>query len=504
MEKIKTLLVDDDYLVLQDLENLIDWGSMGFQLIGRATSGKKALEIACCQEPELIITDISMPAMDGFDFVETLKKDFPNTYIIFISSYASFTYAQRAMETGIRDYILKNEITPQLLTERLHKVTTVLRASQKATREQLSEQLSSYFQFKANKEPDTSAFSRKYYFLFLSAHLPLEKLKNHFIHLKEYGKTLSDSVNQLLFSRYSHSFSTVIDEIVIVGLHSADISHASSPTAIPALARVFHQQLQSKLSPGVTIWYCKENQTLSQIRNTYQQLLPLIRFYGSFPARALMDIEKYKVTNVTSVKELFPYHVLSDNLNTPDTFFTQLDTYLTLLFDARDADSIFMLYHNLLLQMEELTGHMLSFPVKNYFNSQKEFLDFFVSCYKQVREYLQQKQFNRYSSAISAAIDYMKKNYSDNSLTIDQISAAVYLSSSRLSVLFKQETGQTVNDYLTDLRIAQAIRLLENSNYKIYEIAEKTGYKSSQYFSQIFSQRTGRRPLSFRQKKPVL
>ena len=73
MKKIKTLLVDDDYLVLQDLENLIDWGSLGFQLIGRATSGKKALEIACCQEPELIITDISMPAMDGFDFVETFN-----------------------------------------------------------------------------------------------------------------------------------------------------------------------------------------------------------------------------------------------------------------------------------------------------------------------------------------------------------------------------------------------------------------------------------------------
>lgn len=98
----------------------------------------------------------------------------------------------------------------------------------------------------------------------------------------------------------------------------------------------------------------------------------------------------------------------------------------------------------------------------------------------------------------------MKKNLSDNNLTIDQIAEAAYLSSSRLSVLFRKETGQTVNDYLTDLRISHAIHLLENSNYKIYEIAEKTGYKSSQYFSQVFNQRTGRRPLSFRQKKPSI
>ena len=115
MKTIKTLLVDDDYLVIQDLKNLVDWNKLGFQITGTATNGKTALALATKQKPELIITDISMPVMDGFDFIETVKKDFPNTYIIFISSYASFTYAQRAMENGIRDYILKNEINSQLL-----------------------------------------------------------------------------------------------------------------------------------------------------------------------------------------------------------------------------------------------------------------------------------------------------------------------------------------------------------------------------------------------------
>lgn len=126
MKTIKTLLVDDDYLVIQDLKNLVDWNKLGFQITGTATNGKTALALATKQKPELIITDISMPVMDGFDFIETVKKDFPNTYIIFISSYASFTYAQRAMENGIRDYILKNEITSQLLEERLLKVAKTL------------------------------------------------------------------------------------------------------------------------------------------------------------------------------------------------------------------------------------------------------------------------------------------------------------------------------------------------------------------------------------------
>ena len=85
MKTIKTLLVDDDYLVIQDLKNLVDWNKLGFQITGTATNGKTALALATKQKPELIITDISMPVMDGFDFIETVKKDFPNTYIIFIS-----------------------------------------------------------------------------------------------------------------------------------------------------------------------------------------------------------------------------------------------------------------------------------------------------------------------------------------------------------------------------------------------------------------------------------
>ena len=103
-----------------------------------------------------------------------------------------------------------------------------------------------------------------------------------------------------------------------------------------------------------------------------------------------------------------------------------------------------------------------------------------------------------YSISIRNAIDYMRHNYSHSDLTIDIIANQVGFSSGRLSVLFKQEVGQTVNKFLTDIRIEMAISLLENSQCKIYEIAEMVGYKSSQYFSQIFCRSTGRRPIDYR------
>lgn len=504
MQKIKTLLVDDDYLVIQDLKNLVNWNELGFEIIGSATNGKTALEAAVSRHPELIITDISMPVMDGFDFIETLKEDFPDTYIIFISSYASFSYAQRAMENGIRDYILKNEISADLLEERLRKVWETLHSSRETSHARASHQLSDYFQLRTDKLPDSFSASRKYIFYFFSLHLPLEKLKSHFSHLSLYSEKMSISLQDYILSDHPHSFTAVSEEIFIAGISINDFDCFPGNTAVTALCRKFWTHAASRFSSDLTVWYCTEPLTLSQGRSLYQKALPYLHFFGSFPDDNIKNIALYKDRPFVPVRDTFPYHVLAESIDTPDNFFEQLNAYLTLIYQALDADSIFMLYHNLLIQMEELSNHMIPFQDTNYFYTQKDFYDFFYSCFQEIEKHNAGRCSSNYSVAVQSAISYMKKNFSDNELSVDQIAGEVFLSASRLSVLFKKETGQTVNDFLTDIRISQAIHLLENSNYKIYEIAEKTGYKSSQYFSQIFSQRTGRRPLAFRQKKPIL
>ena len=202
------------------------------------------------------------------------------------------------------------------------------------------------------------------------------------------------------------------------------------------------------------------------------------------------------------IPQSFHYECIKKSLGHPELFFGELKEYTDLLFGAMDGDGIFMLYHNLLLQLEELSGHMVPITDKNLFWNQEELIAFFKDVYREVQRYLNRKGKAGYAPWLAGAIDYMKNNYADSSLTVEQIAETAGLSVSRFSVLFRQETGQTVNDYLTEIRISQAVFLLENSNCKIYEIAEKVGYKSSQYFSQIFSQKTGYKPLHFRKKKP--
>lgn len=167
MRKIKTLLVDDDYLVLQDLKKMVDWNALGFSLTEAAANGKKALELARKEKPDLIVSDISMPVMDGFDFVETLKKENLATYIIFISSYASFEYARRAMQNHIQSYLLKNEMTAKKFTEELMIVRKKILQDDFFQKEEEETKLKQFFYGNIEESVLPEEINRKKFLFFL-------------------------------------------------------------------------------------------------------------------------------------------------------------------------------------------------------------------------------------------------------------------------------------------------------------------------------------------------
>ncbi len=501
MKYLTVLLVDDDYLVLQDLQSIIDWNALGFQITGSASNGRTALAMLRRQVPDLIITDISMPVMDGFDFVENVQREFPETYVMFISSYADFDYAKRAMRDGIRDYLLKNELTAQSLTEQLLHVRETLHAQSKTRSLNLRFLLEAYFESSEDAGLPESLLSRRHFFFFLSYRLPLEKLSSHFRRVSQSGNELYQSCRQNILPRFPDACLFVLEEQVIVGITPKQLTPPFSVTALSQTCQTLQQLAAGTGERQVTASYLPRKLSLAECRKLRPVLFPLLHFRNSFPEEAGPDLSVLLDRAPEPVNQVFPYHLLKDSPDRPEVYREQLSGFVELLFDSCDTDGIFMLYHNLLIQMDELCGHMASFPQSGFFQGRSDFCAFLLRCYDETRRCLCRDNGDIYPAALTQAMEFMKQNYSSSSLTIEQIASAAYLSASRLSVLFRQETGQTVNDYLTDLRISQAIRLLEHSGYKIYEIAEMVGYKSSQYFSQVFSQRTGHKPLYFRRKK---
>ena len=116
---IKVLLVDDEYLALQYLENIIDWQYYGFELVGVTTNPEQAFSIYKRYRPELVISDVRMPGKSGLELVNAIREYGGNTHILFLSAYKSFDYVTQAIRLGIDDYLLKSDLEEESFLKKI-------------------------------------------------------------------------------------------------------------------------------------------------------------------------------------------------------------------------------------------------------------------------------------------------------------------------------------------------------------------------------------------------
>ncbi|MHA0855604.1 response regulator transcription factor [Paenibacillus sp. CMAA1364] len=119
---LKVMLVDDELLVRLGVKSLIDWEKHNFEFIGDAPDGEKALELMEQKVPDILLTDIMMPRMNGLELIEVVRQRYPNTLIIVLSSHNEFEYVRKAMKLGVEDYMLKTSLKPAELLELMIEV----------------------------------------------------------------------------------------------------------------------------------------------------------------------------------------------------------------------------------------------------------------------------------------------------------------------------------------------------------------------------------------------
>ena len=337
-ELIPVLIVEDERIILEDILHMIDWQQAGFQVVATAANGRAGCAAYQEHHPLLVIADIQMPIMDGLAMMRQLRHLDEGVSFLILSSYSEFEYAKEAVRLGTDSYLLKTELSPQLLLETLAPI-----------REKI--------------------ISRNNMRRFTTQHR--------------------------LFALLSASVEAGADQA----------------PAEEELSQAFYAYLDS-------------NRSREDCR---KQLQWLIR-------------ECYGVLSVS----------------------------------------------------ERSTDCPSSQP--------EEMLQWMLGEYRRLRR-LHHLIFEKKASPVLInACDYIRENYSSNQLKISTVAEHVGLSSSRLSVLFKQEIGKTVNDFITEVRMEAAKELLQSGRYKVYEVAEMTGYKTSQYFSQIFLQYTGSLPTDYQKR----
>ncbi|CAM4385486.1 response regulator transcription factor [Paenibacillus typhae] len=505
---ISVMLVDDEPIALDNVYEMVPWAENGFQVVAKATSGRMALQLFEEFEPQIVITDISMSPMDGLELGRLVIQRAPKTRLIFLTSYRDFDYARQALEMRAAHYLLKHEISRNRLLEQLKLLKTELVAEAAEEEGQgqvlhivLKDMLSGKLtDFPGKRESRLHRLTAEY-----------QQGQYAMIYFELDTIIFQDGTRKC--SRWPAAVSKrIIEDIRIQSeevedLHILEMDEGGYVVLVKLtssssiLLQIYNlRQISSIMQTSIEVHYPStlprfiistgsaeyQNKKYLAMRQAYDYLLFMspgtiflldqipvdrgdsvianeIRQYFVSPDRNQLDLLKLKLENIVSHKSVSDLHAVIDEIS------------------------------------NEIRRDGSGGPVEELGNDARQI----INCsYRFMEERLEREQLRqRYSRWVNKAMDYVADNYADPDLSLETVASHLQISSIHLRSTFKRETGQSLLDYTTEYRIKLAKQLLQTGDYKIYEVSEKVGYKTSQYFSQVFKRNTGMQPKDFLQQK---
>lgn len=528
---IKVLLIDDEKLALDYLVNIIDWEYYGFQLVGAVIDAEKALNIYRKYRPELIISDVKMPGMSGIDFAQIIRENDKNSHILFLSGYCDFNYAKQAIRLGIDDYLLKSDIDEEVLLKKILKLKEEIEKEHSKNHYTTSMILQELFHKNTDEsqykeildEDEYIKIQKKYYYLiiarksaprFIYEYLSYEEedISEDEYDIKNICKEQSADETIKVISFFSIGNG---EYLVILEMPGNLVSQAEIYDRVYQYAFRIYKNFNKNTSRSIFIYYyakgCSVRQFGKFYRNNKEQLLSR---YVKVQAQVI-EFEDKKILdsnrNNMNVPSVSADEIYKDIENAAALKVSQYidkvrksieqEDYYTYLWYVRNIIEALSRFEKLLIGAKSgRQFHMSETNISFHPWNPNNIITYFQYKLNQIYSISDEAKQNVYCKVIVEAINYMENNYALEELSLECIANHVNLSSSWLSTKFKDEVGMGINDFLNNLRIQKSMQLFEKDDYMIYEVAEKVGFTSSQYFSKIFKQITGVTPNEYKRK----
>ena len=508
MKNLTTIILIDDEMVLRHgLKYLCDWEASGFTIIGEAANGIEGFRLVEQLRPDIVITDIVMPGMDGVSLISKIKEHFPDIHIIVLSSYDNFSYAKSAFKLGIDDYLLKPDLEAEELLCLLRKLRQQNSAcSCKSTASQfLLEQLtySTLNDQECRREFEERGLS-------VVPDIPFLLLLSPGSQMLQAHKTIPAVVSSCLSLFPDAACTSCITSqgelCVLFQPYRKDIG-ASSPDHT-ALLISLTDRLHTQLGTPLSFAY----QTVGLLEDLPEILLRLretASYFFYFPDNTLLCPDDIQPSSLDFPREMFQKALKSLN---PDAI------QGILLDHIKAASSACLEVFSLKKQVEDALYHLIQFfntsgfPVPEiqagkirYFKkidfcrSDRELYQILDSFFLELRLSLQ-KCTSLYEHTLFSRIQtYINDNCGEN-LRLSDVAGEFHLNYTYLSTLFFQKTHEHFSDYLTRVRIEKAKRLLLSENSSIQTISEQCGFGNQGYFSKVFKKQTGYSPKEYQKK----
>lgn len=537
---LKVFLVEDEVVMRNGIKNNIPWEQEGFEFVGEASDGELAYPLIKREKPDILITDIRMPFMDGLELSRLVKKELPQIKIIILSGYNEFDYAKTAISIGVTDYLLK-PISSAKLLEAVKKVGDMIEKEQDNVR--LMERY--------EKEMEENILQEKHK---LWGALASNRLST--IELLEKGQRLGMDFTA---SAYMVFLFKLMQEGDATGC-SDELNRASEK--VNSLSGTWKKVLSFDRSPEGWAFLIKgesEAEVLENFAETKRELLNLVAMYpkveyfgglGSivqrigdiqnsykeaaraFSSRFFLDANqiadsadmvslhneedgKIDVSKMLSKKrehELVEKFFKNGTVEEVDSFLDELfqgigeQNCKSLLYRQYVVMDLFFcatdFLGNLEIGTEELPEECrdINQIVEKAGNAQslRHQIGILFSETMMLRDGHSKK---KYSKLLEDAKAFIDENYRHDDMSLNMVAAQVNISPSYFSTIFSSEMGQTFVEYLTHVRLEKAKELLMCSNMRTAEIGYEVGYKDSHYFSYIFKKVVGCSPKEYRNRK---
>lgn len=531
---IKLLIVDDEPLVQIGIKSMLNWADYGIEVCGTATNGQAALSMIEDLAPELVITDIKMPIMNGLDLVKTCREQFgPIPVFIVLTSYEEFQLVRTALSYQVSDYLVKLELEPVSLAE---SITRALK--------RLEEQKASQAYKASGGRPLLQSYQDKFFLRLLhnlfdseeQFHLQVADLKLDFsdscyfaAHCEIHESAQTKMNHSQLMNLYSSSLQMIreiLSRYLSCYVVSLDLKHFALIFHFPSIEETDWEQISNALNNACNMIHNYFSVWLSAgIGSPVEQPLLISRSYQEArqaashtapekPIAFLQEIEEdtdafRNYFNMSVFKESikqafeeFDTDVLKHTIEEMCQLFSSSSCRLLQAVDG--ACNILYLVISLLPEGEDTVAKIFEDIPDGYRSiyqaaTTHQVIEWLEVLKEGLCQILQSKRKSYKDNVITNIQKYIEVHIEDR-LLLNEVAGVFGLSPNYLSSLFKKTCNIGFTEYVTQKKISLAKSLLLEEDLKIYEAADRLGFESAFYFSKVFKKVEGISPREFIQQ----
>ena len=544
---LKTFLVEDEVVIREMIKKMIPWEQYGFELAGEAADGEMALPLILKSKPDLLITDIKMPFMDGLTLCRLVKKELPDIRIVILSGYDDFNYAKQAISIGVEDYLLK-PITKNAFIERLKEIHN--RYEHEKTQREYYEKFRlemqeyeknasrDFFETLVRADSDLAELYRRAdklnldivaeaYNILIFTPDTSEGNYNSYEECSDWEAEVQDKINTYFLNHpVAILFRHQVFSYAILVKGQKDTIEKNTEECVKAIQDIMNQTERR------TDWFIavgKSADRLSMLGHSYRTAVRANSFrylydghildYQSLEAQKenpsdsrREDSVQLRNVNINALNPAILQKFLSSGLA------EEVDDFIRDYFNAIGQEpmgslvfrnyvvlnvrfSVLSFLKKLGCDDSEISGQEMENIMDETGKTIEAAVDYCGKILKKAIALRDENAGNQNRSVLKLAVDFIDHNYMDEEISLNKAAHVANVSANHFSALFSQNMGQTFTEYLTDLRMSKAKELLRCTAMRSSEIAGEVGYKDAHYFSYLFKKTQGMTPSEYRKMR---